>query len=76
MKTKIANVKCSNFCSTTELPHMPHTTTGKSPIELLYNRKIQTKLPQVTVENESSLHQEVKERDERLKKNQKEYADS
>ena len=55
---------------------MPHTTTGKSPIELLYNRKIQTKLPQVTVENESSLHQEVKERDERLKKNQKEYADS
>jgi hypothetical protein len=30
----------------------------------------------VTVENESSLHQEVKERDERLKKNQKDYADS
>ncbi|CAB4008302.1 leucine zipper transcription factor 1 [Paramuricea clavata] len=54
----------------------PHSTTGKSPSELLYNRKIQTKLPQVTVENDSSLHQEVKERDERLKKNQKEYADS
>ena len=54
----------------------PHTTTGKSPAELLYNRKIQTKLPQVTVENESLLHQEVKERDERLKKNQKDYADS
>jgi hypothetical protein len=54
----------------------PHSTTGKSPSELLYNRKIQTKLAQVTVENESSLHQEVKERDERLKKNQREYADS
>ncbi|CAB4013330.1 Transposon Tf2-9 poly [Paramuricea clavata] len=54
----------------------PHSTTGKSPSELLYNRKIQTKLPQVTVENDSSLHQEGKERDERLKKNQKEYADS
>ena len=49
----------------------PHSTTGKSPSELLYNRKIQTKLPQVTVENESSLHQEVKKRDEMLKKNQK-----
>lgn len=54
----------------------PHATTGKSPAELLYNRKIQTKLPQVTVENESPLHQEVKERAERLKKNQKDYADS
>ncbi|CAB4039890.1 PREDICTED: uncharacterized protein K02A2.6-like [Paramuricea clavata] len=54
----------------------PHSTTGKSPSGLLYNRKIKTKLPQVTVENDSSLHQEVKERDERLKKNQKEYADS
>ena len=30
----------------------------------------------MTVENESSLHQEVKERDEWLKKNQKEFADS
>jgi transposase InsO family protein len=49
----------------------PHSTTGKSPCELLHNRKIQTKLPQVTVENDSSLHQEVKERDERLKKNQR-----
>ena len=55
----------------------PHYTTGKSPSKLLiYNRKIQTKLPQVTVENDSSLHQEVKERDERLEKNQKEYTDS
>ncbi|CAB4039796.1 PREDICTED: uncharacterized protein K02A2.6-like [Paramuricea clavata] len=68
--------KCEMFKFLLYYRATPHSTTGKSPSELLYNCKIQTKLPQVTVENYSSLHQEVKERDERLKKNQKEYADS
>ena len=54
----------------------PHTTTGKSPAELLYNRTIRTKLPQITAESGSTLHQDVKERDARLKRKMKDYADS
>lgn len=54
----------------------PHATTGKSPAELLYNRPIRTKLPQVTVESKSPLHQEVKERDAMSKKTMKGYADT
>ena len=53
-----------------------HATTGKSSAELLYNLKIQTKLPHVWLENRSPSYQELKERDVRLKKNQKKYADS
>ncbi|VDI82386.1 Hypothetical predicted protein [Mytilus galloprovincialis] len=30
----------------------PHSTTGKSPAELLFNRKIRTKLPEINAENE------------------------
>ena len=51
----------------------PHATTGKSPADLLYNR---TKLPQFTAENTTSVHQEVKERDTRLKKKMNNYSDS
>ena len=46
----------------------PNATTGKSPADLLYNRTIRTKLPQFTAENTTSVHQEVKERDTRMKK--------
>ena len=54
----------------------PHATTGKSPADLLYNRTIRTKLPHFTAENTTSVHQEVKERDTRLKKKMKNYSDS
>ena len=54
----------------------PHITTGRSPAELLYNRTIRTKLPQVMMERDSTLHQEVKKRDTCRKKKMKEYADS
>jgi hypothetical protein len=54
----------------------PHATTGKCPAELLYNRTVGTKLPQCTTENTMPVHQEVKERDTRLKKKMKEYADN
>ena len=53
----------------------PHATTDKCPAELLFNRPIRTKLPQFLAENTTSVHQEVKERETRLKKRMKEYAD-
>ena len=52
----------------------PHTTTNVAPAELLYNRKIRTKLPNVTTE--SKKHGEVKERDATAKKKMKNYADA
>ena len=51
----------------------PHSTTGYSPAELLFNRKINTKLPQLTTESKSKTHQALKKRDasekEKMKKN-------
>ena len=51
-----------------------HATSGMSPAELLYSREIQTKLPHVWLENRSPNHQQLKEREERLKRNQQDYA--
>ena len=51
----------------------PHSTTGYSPAELLFNRKINTKLPQLTTESKSKTHRALKKRDaeekEKMKKN-------
>ena len=53
----------------------PHTTTGFSPSELLYNRKVQNKLPQIS---STSAHKrvEVQENDDRAKERMKEHADT
>ena len=53
----------------------PHSTTGKSPAELLYNRKLHTKLPECVVQNDAPTHQEVKEKDCVEKEKMKTYAD-
>ena len=53
----------------------PHSTTGKSPAELLYNRKLHTKLPERVVESDANIHQEVKEKDCMKKEKMKIYAD-
>ena len=75
MTTKIGKWKYSIFYFNYRAT--PHATTGKSrPADLLYNRTIQTKLPQFTAENTTAVHQEVKERDTRLKKKMKNYSDS
>ncbi|XP_048774395.2 uncharacterized protein K02A2.6-like [Ostrea edulis] len=50
----------------------PHSTTGKSPAELLYNRKIHTKLPEMSKRID---HQELRETDARQKFKFKRRAD-
>ncbi|XP_041471762.1 uncharacterized protein K02A2.6-like [Lytechinus variegatus] len=51
----------------------PHSTTGKSPAELLFGRKIRTKLP---VASESLNDQELRDRDAEMKGKMKLYADA
>ena len=41
----------------------PHSTTQFSPAQLLFNRSINTKLPQLTTENTSETHQHLVHRD-------------
>ena len=56
----------------------PHCTTGFAPAELLFNRKIQTKLPQsVCTESSDSDHKKemVDQNDKMAKQRMKEYAD-
>ncbi|XP_030849310.1 uncharacterized protein K02A2.6-like [Strongylocentrotus purpuratus] len=51
----------------------PHSTTGKSPAELLFGRKIRTKLPVIS---ESLNDQEIRDQDAESKGASKLYADS
>ena len=50
----------------------PHSTTGVSPAELLFGRKIRTKLPQL---QEFTCDDEVRDRDSERKEKGKMYAD-
>ena len=50
----------------------PHSTTGKSPAELLFNREIHTKLPELVLENNAEVHQELEEKDRKAKSKMKE----
>ena len=51
----------------------PHSTTGFTPSELLFNRKIRTKLPQMVIGSDQS---KVQQNDDQAKKKMKEYADA
>ncbi len=53
----------------------PHSTTHKAPAELLFKRKLRTKLPQLFQEPSSALHSEVKQRDKTAKDQMKVYKD-
>ena len=64
----------------------PHTSTGVSPFQLMFNREPVTRLPEVSVErdNQSSqsdenasaqAHHKAKTNDQRAKSKQKKYAD-
>ena len=53
----------------------PHTTTGFPPSELLFNRKIRTKLPQVTMVSDQSKDEKVRKADELAKSKMKCNAD-
>ena len=53
----------------------PHTTTGKSPAELLFGRQIRTKLPEATHQAKASTDHEVRQRDHSAKQKMKQYSD-
>ena len=53
---------------------MPHNTTGISPAELLFGRKLRTKIPELN-EREYTLHQAIRDHDAEQKAKSKEHAD-
>ena len=53
----------------------PHKTTGKSPYEMLFNRKMQTKLPHLQIKVNKDLDREVRRKHDAEKEKQKNYAD-
>ena len=54
----------------------PHTTTGKSPAEMLFGRKIQSKLPQMYQKNDTLEISKICARHNEKKLLQKQYADA
>ena len=53
----------------------PHSTTGFAQAKFLYNRDINTKLPQVTTCNKSQTQMEVCKRDALAKERMKQHSD-
>ena len=53
----------------------PHKTTGKSPYELMFSRKMMTKLPRVEIKPEQKLDEEVRLKHDKEKKKQKDFLD-
>jgi len=54
----------------------PHSTTEKSPFQMLYNRPIRTKLPQIFKHTETSDQKATREKHDSKKYKQKLYFDS
>ena len=54
----------------------PHSTTGKSPAEMLFNRPLKTKLPRVFCTEETSEQKETRARHDEKKMKQKLYFDN
>ena len=54
----------------------PHSTTGVSPAEALFNRKVKTRLPQSSVVSDSALDDRIRLNDTEGKCQMKAYADS
>ena len=53
----------------------PHTVTGRSPAELLFNRSIQTKLPRALRQSQGTADKEIRDRHMKEKEKQKMYYD-
>ena len=53
----------------------PHTTTGVSPAEALFGRKLKTRLPQSSVVSDSNLDDQIRLKDTEQKRQMKAYAD-
>ena len=54
----------------------PHATTGVSPAELMFGRRLQTKLPQIENTENNMLDEEVRDRDRVKKLKNKLYIDT
>ena len=54
----------------------PHSTTGVSPAEALFGRKIKTRLPQSLSRSDSDFDDQIRLRDTEQKRQMKAYADS
>lgn len=54
----------------------PHSTTQKSPAEMLFNRNIRDKLPSMDQPTEEKEDEEVRDIDKKKKEKAKEYADT
>ena len=56
----------------------PHTVIGIAPSELVFNRKLRTKLPEICVEEDDGLYldDEIRDRDLFAKSKNKRYIDS
>ena len=53
----------------------PHLTTGRSPAEMLYNKKIRTKVPCFPTHQESEEQKKIREHHDKRKGSQKKYFD-
>lgn len=53
----------------------PHSTTLKTPAELMFNRNIRDKLPAFQQKFDENMDEEVRDRDTEMKQKGKEYAD-
>ena len=53
----------------------PHGSTGLSPAEMLFGRKIQTKFPQIFVQKESEVIKKARQRHDQKKADQKKHFD-
>ena len=53
----------------------PHGTTGVSPAEMLFGRKIHTKLPQIQLPSQDIKEEEIRKRHNDKKMKQKHYHD-
>ena len=54
---------------------LPHSITGRSPAELLFNRKLQTKLPQIFTFKECDDLKDMREHHDKKRLQQKKYFD-
>ena len=53
----------------------PHNTTGKSPYELIFRRKMKTKLPSMKIRQDNKVEKEAREKHDERKRRQKEQHD-
>ena len=53
----------------------PHSTTGKSPSEMLQGRKLRLKMPIMQQKAEGQIHNEARNKNQAEKEKQKKYVD-